>query len=84
MIIIYTSQAKDDLARIDWRIRETLIKDLEKLSTVSDKEWPIQHLGEQNLSKVLVGDYAIIGQMSRTEFSILSVLKRPKIKVPQE
>ncbi|MCA9383945.1 hypothetical protein KC909_06310 [Candidatus Dojkabacteria bacterium] len=80
--IIYSSQARNDLAHINWKIREkivTFIGDL-KQSRLNNKVQPIQ---DSDLLKISIENHVVIGEMDKESLNIIKVVKRPKIKLPE-
>jgi mRNA-degrading endonuclease RelE of RelBE toxin-antitoxin system len=83
MEISYTSQAKEDLARIDWRIREDIIKFLGDIPNTGNRNKYFKPLQNSDLVKIDINEHVIVGKLKKKELVIVSVLKRKKIKLPE-
>lgn len=81
MNITYSTQAKDDLARIDWRVRGKIINTIRELKQIEDK--PLKKMHESNLHKLDAQTHLVIGAVNNKDFSVLSVVKKKRIKFPE-
>lgn len=84
MNLIYSSRAKDELAKVDWRLREGIIKKLDLLFSSDDPMQNIIQLEDETLYKVVIDDYIMIGSINQDEFTALSIIKKQVIKLPTE
>ena len=80
MTIIYSTKAKEDLTRLDWRIRDKIIT---RLGKEAPKKKSIIRLSDSEFYKLDLEDHIIIGQISENQFNILTVVRKQKIKIPQ-
>lgn len=81
MKLIYTNKAKDDLARIDWRIRTRIINQLGIISEPTTyRKFPLKRISGSDLVKTTLEKHVIIGEANNGLLNILSVLKQQKMK----
>ncbi len=81
MRIIYTNKAKDDLARINWRIRTKIINSLGVITEPKpSRKLPLKKLYGSDLVKTTVEKHVIIGEKDGEKLNVLSVLKQQKLK----
>lgn len=82
MELIYTSQAKDDLARIDWRIREKIINELKQLAESKEVlSSALKQIHDSDFKKLELFDHIIVTDNNSQELSIMSVIRKKKLKV---
>ena len=79
MNITYTSKAKDDLARIDWRVREKIITRLSDFSELSRSKKLLKPIHGSDLVKTNYENYVIVGETKGKELNVLSVIKEQKL-----
>lgn len=85
MEIIYSSKAKDDLARVDWRIREKIINDLKALShNKKTLKNSLKEVFESDFTKLELQDHVVITDLSKDSLTIVSVIKKKRLKVPSQ
>ena len=81
MNIVYSNKAKDDLARIDWRIRTKIINEL---GTISEPQFarkiPLKKLHGSDLVKSTLEKHVIVGEANGKLLNILSVYRQQKLK----
>ncbi len=81
MKIIYSNKAKDDLARIDWRIRTKIIT---SLGIIAEPEFrsklPLKRLHGSDLVKTTLEKHVIIGEANDKMLNVLSVFRQQKLK----
>lgn len=80
MEITYTTKAKDDLARINWRIREKIISKLSDFSETPPSKKRFKRIHGSDLVKTSYQKYVIVGETRGRELNVLSVLREQKIK----
>lgn len=81
MTVIYTSKAKDDLARINWRVREKIITTLSDFSEIENaRRYGLKQLHGSSLVKTKLEKYVIVSEAKGRELNVLSVIKEQKIK----
>ena len=81
MNIVYNTKAKDDLARINWKVREYIISKLGELSDVNNAI-AIQNISNSNLCKINIDNHVVIAKLAEKDFNIITVLERKQIKTP--
>jgi len=81
MKIIYSNKAKDDLARIDWRIRTKIIT---TLGIITEPEFrrklPLKRLHGSDLVKTTLEKHVVIGEANGEMLNVLSVFRQQKLK----
>jgi hypothetical protein len=80
MTIIYTAKAKEDLARINWRTREDIINQIAKL----ERERIYEQIYNSDFQKIHLDSHVVIGKLNENNFSVITVVERKKIKVPEQ
>lgn len=81
MKIIYTNKAKEDLARIDWRVRTKIITSLGIITDQKPKRrLPLKRLYGSDLVKTTLEKHVVIGETNGEMLNVLSVLKQQKLK----
>jgi len=83
MTIIYTNKAKDDLARIDWRIRTKIITELGSVldsAAAASSRLQLKKLHGSDLVKTTLEKHVIIGEANGKMLNILSVVRQQKLK----
>lgn len=83
MNIFYSAKSKNDLAKIDWRVREKIIADLGIISKHPDPYKMLNKLHNSNLLKFISNDFVILFEESEDRFKVVSVVKKPYIKLPE-
>jgi len=81
MTIIYTSKAKDDLIKLDWRIRHAIIGELNIIQQKKDFS-KLKKVYASGFYKINYQDHLIIGKVQDNNLSIITVLERKKIIIP--
>jgi len=82
MNLIYSSRAKDELAKIDWRLREDIITKLDYTMSSNDPIQFMTQLQNENLYKIEANKYVTVGRIVNDNFSIVSILPKQTIKLP--
>jgi hypothetical protein len=83
--ISYTSKAKDDLARIEWKIRERIITIIAGVQARDPFSLGFRKLLNSDLIKLIYDEHVIIGKIEKdTELNILTIQKRQKLHLPEE
>ncbi len=83
--ISYTSKAKDDLARIEWKIRERIITTIAGVHARDPFSLGFRKLLNSDLIKLIYDEHVIIGKIEKeTELNILTIQKRQKLHLPEE
>jgi len=82
MNLIYSSRAKDELAKIDWRLREDIITKLDYTMSSNDPTQFMTQLQNENLYKIEANKYVTVGRIVNDNFSIVSILPKQTIKLP--
>lgn len=81
MNIVYSNKAKDDLARIDWRIRTKIINELGSISEAKyTQRLPLKKLHGSDLVKTTLEKHVIVGEANGKLLNILSVFRQQKLK----
>jgi hypothetical protein len=81
MNIVYSNKAKDDLARIDWRIRTKIINELGAISELRySRRTPLKKLHGSDLVKTTLEKHVIVGEANGKLLNILSVFRQQKLK----
>ena len=81
MTITYTSKAKEDLIRLDWRIRHAIIGELNVMQNIEDYT-KLKKIYDSGFYKINYQDHLIIGKVKDQCLSIISVLEKKKLIVP--
>lgn len=81
--IIYTSKAKDDLARINWKIRERIINVISHSARKNPFQIGFKQISDTNLLKLTYDEHIIIGRVEEKELSIITIQKKKEIRVPE-
>jgi len=82
MNLIYSSRAKNDLAKIDWRLREDIITKLDYTMSANDPSQFMTQLQNENLYKIEANKYVTVGRIINDSFSVVSILPKQTIKLP--
>ena len=81
MRIIYSNKAKDDLAKIDWRIRTKIITSLGVITEPKfRKKMSLKKLHGSELVKTTLEKHVIVGEENGEMLNVLSVYRQQKIK----
>ncbi|KXK09437.1 MAG: hypothetical protein QY330_01640 [Candidatus Dojkabacteria bacterium] len=81
--IIYTSKAKDDLARIHWKTRQRIINSLSCVYGQDPTTKGFKNLSGTDLLKMKVEDHIIIGKIEASELNIITVQRYKQIRFPE-
>lgn len=81
--ITYTTQAKDDLARIHWRTRQRIITMLSSAHGKAPQNLGFKQISDTELLKLYVEDHVVLGKVDSEQLSIITVQKRQPIKLPE-
>ncbi|MFQ5492724.1 MAG: hypothetical protein ACE5DX_01015 [Candidatus Dojkabacteria bacterium] len=80
--IVYTSQAKDDLAKINWKTRERIINILADIKGKQKKGISLKAISSDGLHKLTVDEHVVIGELEGDNLNILNVQKKQLVRVP--
>lgn len=81
MTVIYSNKAKDDLARIDWRIRSKIITTLGNYTDPKIKHViPLKRLHGSDLVKTTLEKHVVVGEADGDSLNVLSVFRQQKLK----
>ena len=84
MEIIYTAQAKNDLTQIHWKTRNSLITYISQYKTrksLQKNEMRLIH--DTDFYKLDFSDYIAVSKLENNSLSILTVIEKKKIRVPE-
>jgi mRNA-degrading endonuclease RelE of RelBE toxin-antitoxin system len=81
MTISYTSKAKEDLIKLDWRIRHAIIGELNEIKQNKDFS-KLKKVYDSSFYKINYQDHLIIGKVDNNNLSVITVLERKKIAIP--
>lgn len=79
MTIYYSPQAKQDLTKIDWKLRSKIISEI---SLIDSKPTILKKLPEPDLYKIDYENHIIISELKETELNIITVLQKRKFRYP--
>ena len=86
MEIIYTAKAKNDLTRIHWKTRNSLINYISQYKQAKNiKKTDLKLIQNTELYKLPFNDYIAVSKVNEdtAELNILTVLEKKKIKLPE-
>ena len=86
MEITYTAKAKNDLTRIHWKTRNSLINYISQYKLVkSINRTDLKHIQNTELYKLPFNDYIAVSKVNEdsSELNILTVIEKKKIKLPE-
>jgi mRNA-degrading endonuclease RelE of RelBE toxin-antitoxin system len=81
MTIVYTTKAKEDLIRLDWKIRHKIIEELSIIEQNKDYA-KLRKIYDSSYYKINYQNHLIIGKVQKTILSIISVVEKKKICLP--
>ncbi len=81
MNVIYTNKAKDDLARIDWRVRSKIITTLGAFTDPAiRKPITLKRLHGSDLVKTTLQKHVVVGEADGDSLNVLCVFRQQKLK----
>ena len=81
MTIVYTTKAKEDLIRLDWKIRHKIIEELSVIEQNKDYA-KLRKIFDSGYYKINYQNHLIIGKVKKDFLSIISVVEKKKIALP--
>jgi mRNA-degrading endonuclease RelE of RelBE toxin-antitoxin system len=81
MTIVYTTKAKDDLIRLDWKIRHKIIEELSVIEQNKDYT-KLRKIFDSSYYKINYQNHLIIGKVKKNFLNIISVVERKRIALP--
>lgn len=81
MTILYTSKAKEDLIKLDWKIRHKIIEELSIIEKNKDYA-KLRKIHDSSYYKINYQDHFIIGKVKDHYLNIITVLEKKKITFP--
>lgn len=83
MKIIYSSSAKEDLSKIDWRDRQAIISHMEKIVGNDKLPGVFENVFESSFKKLKIANYIVIGEEEKTKFKVINVFEKQRIRLPE-
>ena len=84
MDITYTAKAKNDLTRIHWKTRNMLINYISQYKQAkSIKKTDLKPIIDTEYYKLSFNDYIAVSKINEDSLSILTVIEKKKIKLPE-
>jgi mRNA-degrading endonuclease RelE of RelBE toxin-antitoxin system len=81
MTIVYTTKAKEDLIRLDWKVRHKIIEELSIIEEQKDYA-KLRKIYDSSYYKINYQNHLIIGKVKKDFLSIISVLEKKRIALP--
>lgn len=81
--INYSAQAKEDLARINWKTRERIIKTLAGTHQKHPTDMGFKQLHDTDMIKLKYEGHIIIGKVAESELNILAIRKEQRLRLPE-
>jgi hypothetical protein len=81
MLVTYTSKAKEDLIRIDWKMRHRIIDILGKVEA-GERRLDFARMHNSEYYKVNFPNHLLIGSVESGEFNVITVMEKKRIKFP--
>ena len=81
MTIVYTTKAKEDLIRLDWKIRHKIIEELSFIEQNKDYA-KLRKIYDSGYYKINYQNHLIIGKVKKDFLSIISVVEKKRIALP--
>lgn len=81
MTIVYTTKAKKDLIRLDWKIRHKIIEELSVIEQNKDYA-RLRKIFDSSYYKINYQNHLIIGKVKKNFLSIISVVEKKRIALP--
>ena len=81
MTIVYTTKAKEDLIRLDWKIRHKIIEELSIIEQNRDYA-RLRKIFDSGYYKINYQNHLIIGKVKKDFLSIISVVEKKRIALP--
>ena len=86
MEITYTAKAKNDLTRIHWKTRNSLINYISQYKLAKNiKKTDLKPIQNTEFYKLPFNDYIAVSKINEitSELNILTVIEKKKIKLPE-
>jgi mRNA-degrading endonuclease RelE of RelBE toxin-antitoxin system len=81
MTIVYTTKAKEDLIRLDWKIRHKIIEELSVIEQNKDYA-KLRKIYDTSYYKINYQNHLIIGKIKNEFLNIISVVEKRRIALP--
>ena len=82
MTITYSTKAKDDLVKIDWKIRHRIIEELNHLER-DESLGKLKKISDTTFYKINFLDHLVIGTVNSDKISIITVVEKKKLSIPR-
>ena len=79
MTISYTSKAKEDLIKLDWRIRHAIIGELNEIQNEEGFS-RLKKVADSGFYKINYQDHLIIGKVKDNNLNIITVVAKKTIQ----
>jgi len=85
MDILYTAKARNDLTRIHWKTRNSLINYISRYRAAkSIRKTDLKPIGDTGYYKLSFSDYVAVSKLDNDFLNILTVLEKKKFKLPEK
>jgi mRNA-degrading endonuclease RelE of RelBE toxin-antitoxin system len=81
MTVTYSTKARNDLLKLDWRARIKIINELGSMEHRPD-HYSISRISESSYYKIAIAGHVVIGQVVQSNFNIITVTPQKTLILP--